>query len=65
MQESHRLGKLLGIAVPERHSVHVRGVTHIFIHIYIHTHLYIFLYILGWGPEPFPLLLSRISEIFF
>ena len=26
-QESHRLGKLLGVPVPERHSVHVRGVS--------------------------------------
>ena len=26
-QEAHRLGKLLGVPVPDRHSVHVRGVS--------------------------------------
>ena len=27
LQEANRLGKLLGITIPERHSVHVRGVS--------------------------------------
>jgi hypothetical protein len=26
-EESHRLGRLLGVAIPERHTVHIKGVS--------------------------------------
>ena len=51
LQEANRLGKLLGIAVPDRHSVHVRGVS-------MHQFM-------GWGELSNVLSHSFVRVLFF